>query len=120
MDIVFSFRLALRVAIRDFRYNAASIVHSRQRQIGLQLHDVTFAQYLVDADYGQFEPCGVGVVPALLEFTVSAQLAPGVQLDGQRVSVELLLVPVRVNQWHGTGSVEFPDLIGRQVPANCS
>jgi hypothetical protein len=40
--------------------------------------------------------------------------------DRQRISVEFLLVPVRVNQRYGTGSVEFPNLISRQVPADGS
>jgi hypothetical protein len=40
------------------------------------------------------------------------------QLNRQRISVEFLLVPVRVNQRYGAGGVEFPDLIGRQLPTD--
>jgi hypothetical protein len=40
--------------------------------------------------------------------------------DRQRISVEFLLVPVRVNQRYGTGSVEFPDLVSGQVPTDGS
>ena len=40
------------------------------------------------------------------------------QLNRQRISVEFLLVPVRVNQRHGAGGVELLDLIGRQVPTD--
>ena len=54
------------------------------------------------------------------ELSRSSSLPAPRRSDRQRISVEFLLVPVWISQWYGAGSVEFPNLISRQVPTDRS
>jgi hypothetical protein len=62
---------------------------------------------------GVFRPSGRGRITPIRRHADTPLRSSVAELNRQRVSVEFLLVPVRVNQRYGTGGVELSDLIGR-------